>query len=439
MQPPPPRRSPPLWLLALPCAATAFGDRALGPPFLRVGDVLGGAFLVLWCASRQRRAELRQSPAPWSAALAAFVCASLLSGAVAWLAGDTDFAPVEFLKSAARLLFGAALALCSAAALRAAGPGGARLLQATFVASALVGLGLYAAFVGGIELPQALVCGQDRATCSSLYYERRWFGDASPAGLQHDVFARAQGLASEPTRFGTLQALALGALLLRRPLASPPGLGLALVALGGLASFALAPYALMALAAAVFAFELARAGDPALRRRVALWSVLLLGGVLVSPLGPSAQRIVAGRLARMAQGGLDSSALLRVSGGWSMAAQLAASRPLTGVGLGQFDVAVAARRAQLPAAHLLGGSIQGWNALGYVLGTTGGLGLLAFAALLWRALRAQPWAAPVFVLGLFADGTLLAPAFWILLAFYAQPSSELATGTLRSAPAPPGA
>ncbi len=433
MQPQDSRQSPPLWLLVLPCAATAFGDRALGLPWLRVGDVLGGAFLVLWCASRQRRAELRHAPAPWTVALAAFVCAGLLSGAVAFPAGDAGFVPAEFLKSAARLLFGAALALCSAAALRAA------VLQATFVASALVGLGLYAALVSGIDLPQALVCGEQRATCSALYYERRWFGDASPAGLQNDVFARAQGLASEPTRFGTLQALALGALLLRRPLASPPGLGLALVALGGLASFALAPYALMTLAAGVFAFELARGGDAALRRRVALWSALLLGAVLVSPLGPSAQRIVAGRLARMAQGGLDSSAFLRVSGGWTMATQLAATRPLTGVGLGQFDVAVAARRAQLPAAHLLGGSIQGWNALSYVLGTTGALGMLAFVALLWRALRAQPWAAPVFVLGLFADGTLLAPAFWILLALYAQPPSELATGTPRSAPAPPGA
>jgi len=130
------------------------------------------------------------------------------------------------------------------------------------------------------------------------------------------------------------------------------------------------------------------------------------------------------RVQKIATGGLDSSAFLRVAGGWIMAAELVAERPLTGVGLGQFDLGVEALRTHLPAAHLLGGSIQGWNALTYVLGTTGLLGLATFLHLLWRALRTQPAAASVFVLGLFADGTVLGAAFWVFLALYAQPPDD---------------
>ncbi len=423
-------------LLLLAFAAAAFGDRSLGPAWLRVGDVLGGVFLIVWAAAFWR-GEWRGAWPRWSTALALFVGASLLSGSVAWLAGDAGFAPVEFVKSAARLFFGASLALAVAVTLSRAGvPRAARLLQATFAVSGLIGLGLYALLVMGAPLPRSLVCGQERETCSAFYYERRWFGDASPEGLQHDVFVRAQGLSSEPTRFGTLQALALGALLLRRPLAPAPGIGQALVALGALASFALAPYSLLALAGLLFGLDVARSGTRDVRRRVVLVGLLLIFALALPPLGPGVRRIVFGRIERMAQGGLDSSAFLRVSGGWVMARELLAARPLTGVGLGQFDVAVAARRERLPAAHLLGGSIQGWNVLSYVLGTTGVLGLLAFLGLCWSALRPQPWAAPVFVLGLFADGTLLAPAFWVLLALYAQAPDDAVTRRPRSLPAP---
>jgi hypothetical protein len=413
-----------LALVLLPLSAAAFGDRWLGPPWLRAADVLGAAFLGLWVAVFRpvvRREGLRALLPSWTPALALFVGAALLSGAAAALRGDAGFAPVEFLRSAARLLFGATLALAFAAVLRRA-PGGVetRALRLTFVASALVGLTLWGALLAGAPLPRSLACGQGRETCSALYYERRWFGDASPEGLRHDVFARAQGLSSEPARFGFLQALALGALLLRRP-APLPGAAEALVALGALASFSLAAYALLALAALLWGARLARAGASRLRRRAALGALALLLLASVPPLGPTLRRAVVGRIEKMAQGGLDSSAWMRVSGGWALAGAMAAEHPATGVGLGHFDLSVGAWRERLPAAHLLGGGvIQGWNALAYVLGTTGLLGLAAFLHLCWRALRAQPLAAPVFVLGLFADGSVLAPAFWILLALYAR-------------------
>jgi hypothetical protein len=418
-------RQSPLGLIVLPLLALLFGDRWLGPPWLRVADVLGGAFLLLWARVfllGPRRRELGRLLPSWSRALLLFVGAGLLSGFIGWARGDAVFAPSEFLRSAARLVFGALLAVACAVVLRAEGDArSVRALGRASVAAALVGLLLWAALAAGVDLPSSLACGQGRETCSALYYERRWFGDASPEGLRHDVFARAQGLASEPTRFGYLLALPLGLLLLRRPAGAAPGAPEAVIALGVLASFALAAYALLALVGVLFAVRVARDGAPQLRRRG-----LLLAGVLAlvataPPLGPTLRRAVVGRVERMAQGGLDSSAWMRVSGGWALAGAMLRERPLTGVGLGQFDVIVEARREALPDAHLLrGGGVQGWNALAYVLGTTGPLGLLAFLNLCWRALRAQPLAAPVFVLGLFADGTVLAPAFWILLAWYAQ-------------------
>jgi hypothetical protein len=407
-------------LLWLPIAGVALGDRTLGTPWLHVADVACGLFL-LGCALALRAPLARLRLAPWAPALGLFVAAGLLSGAAAYATGAPGFVPLEFARSAARLGFAAALALALDATLALAGSGaGVRVARDAFALAALVGLTLYALVLAGAPLPHELVCGQDRVTCSAYYYERRWFGDASPESLRHDVFLRAQGLAAEPTRFGYLLAMALGLLLLRRPLEPQPDARHALVALGAVASFALAPYALLLLVAALAGWRLARAGAPALRRRVALGVLALSLIVALSPLGSTLHRTVVVRVQKMAAGGLDSSAFLRVAGGWIMAGRLAAERPLTGVGLGQFDLGVEALRARLPAAHLLGGSIQSWNALTYVLGTTGLLGLGAFLHLLWRALRQRPAAAAVFALGLFADGTVLGPAFWVFLALYAQ-------------------
>lgn len=408
-------------LLWLPLGGVALGDRTLFVPWLHVADLACGLFLVLsWPALRARLQTLWRTP--WVPALALFVATALLSGVAAWVTHLPGFVPLEFAKSAARLTFDAALVLALHATLDAAGgTRAARVLRDAFALAALAGLVVYALVLGGAPLPHALVCGDARATCSAYYYERRWFGDASPAGLQHDLFLRAQGLAAEPTRFGYLLAMALGALLLRRPLEPPPGAAHALMTLAALASFALGPYALLLLVATLTVRRLVRHGTPALRRRMALGALALALLVAMPPFGPTLERAVVRRVERIAGGGLDSSASLRVAGGWVMATQLARQRPLTGVGLGQFDVGVEALRARLPAAHLLGGSIQGWNALTYVLGTTGVIGLTAFVWLLWRALRVQPLAAPVFCLGLFADGTVLGVAFWVFLALYAQP------------------
>lgn len=410
-----------LWL---PIAGVALGDRALFVPWLHGADIACGVFLALvaWRAFAQRRRLRWTCLPPWTWALGLFVAAALGSGAVAWAAGARGFAPSEFARSAARLVFDAALALALHVTLLRAGAAYATgVVRDWFAAAAGVGLILYVLLQAGVTLPHELVCGEQRATCSSVYYGRRWFGDASPEGLRDEVFLRAQGLATEPTRFGYLLAMALGVLLLRRPVRSLPDLRHALVALGALGSFALAPYALLALLALLLIGRTMRTASSALRGRVLLGVLLLAGVVAAPPFGATFRSAVALRLHRIAEGQLDSSAFLRVTGGWAMARELVAQRPLTGAGLGHFDLGVTAVRERLPGGHLLDGSIHGWNALTYVLGTTGWLGLAAFVHLLWRALRPQPLAAPVLLLGLFADGAVLGVAFWVFLALYALP------------------
>ncbi len=269
----------------------------------------------------------------WWPALAAFVGTALLSGLPPLWSGS-PFSGEQFLRSAAKLLLYAASALIVHALGRLAGGTTAtsRVRQA-FALSGTLGLALYGALLAGLPLPASLACGDHTTTCSALYYERRWFGDSSPAGLQQDVFPRAQGLASEPTRFGYLQAMALGLLVLGG--AAPVGrgrVGLLLVAASALLSFALAPWALL-LALALLALPHLR--EPRAARRAAGLAALLAALLLaLPPVRAGFEHAVLARLQRLATGPQDSSAALRVVGSWRLATRLAAERPLTGVGLG---------------------------------------------------------------------------------------------------------
>jgi len=78
--------------------------------------------------------------------------------------------------------------------------------------------------------------------------------------------------------------------------------------------------------------------------------------------------------------------------------------------------------------------VQGWNALAYVLATTGVAGLLLFVFFCYAALRRRPALALVFLIGMFADGTVLGPAFWIFLALYADAGDREAARRLSAAP-----
>ena len=102
-----------------------------------------------------------------------------------------------------------------------------------------------------------------------------------------------------------------------------------------------------------------------------------------------------------------------------MALLLAREHPVVGVGLGNFDVRVTQVAPLTPGGHMIDGKVQGWNALAYVLATTGAVGLVLFVLFVYVALRPQPALALVFLLGMFADGTVLGPAFWVFLVLYA--------------------
>ena len=181
-------------------------------------------------------------------ALAALIVTALLSGLVPWLAGDSPFEPLEFLKSFSKLLLYAATTLVLWQVARAAGrQTTTNVVSGAFALAGAIGVLIYVALLLGAPVPRAVACGEHPDTCSALYYERRWFGDATPAGLERDVFLRAQGVAAEPTRFGALQAMALGFLLLSSFAAAPGLVRLGLVVLSALLSFALAPYGLLAI------------------------------------------------------------------------------------------------------------------------------------------------------------------------------------------------
>lgn len=404
-------------LLWLPLLGVALGTRAFGLP-VPLADLALAAFcgLALLLLGPSLRAGLPR----WWPSLLAFVACALLSG-LPPLLGGSPFSGEQFLRSAAKLLLYAAGTLLVYAAAHLAGSGAtAARTRDAFALSGGLALLIYAALSLGLPVPARLACGEHTATCSALYYERRWFGDSSPAGLQQDVFPRAQGLASEPTRFGYLQAMALGLLVLGDASASAAaGPRQLLVAGSALLSFALAPWALL-LALGLLALPRLWRSRSALRP--AVLALLLAAGLLaLPPVRAGLEHAVLARVLRLAGGEQDSSAMLRVVGSWRLAGRLALERPLTGVGLGNFDVAVTAWRAEFPERVFLEGDIQGWNALAHVLGTTGVLGTAAFLGLLLSALRRSPARLALFGLSLFADGAVLSAPFWVFLALYALP------------------
>lgn len=422
MSPEPARDASPLprALLWLPVAGVA-----LGQPFVRPGVSVADVCLALFTAAALVTLAKRRTLAPWppwAPWLAAFCAWALLGGLGLMARGEPGFSPAEFAKSAAKLLFYSTAAVALALVLRRETEGRAqRAVLWSFAAAAAVAVALYAAMVAGSPRARELVCGETDWCNEAYYYERRWFGDSSPRGLREGVFVRAVGLASEPSRLGLLMSLALGYLLLgtrgvwRRPWP------LALIAAAAVLAFSLAGYALLipvlALAGGRLLGEERRvrrgAALAALAVVVAFAAVPVVRATLEGPIGRRAHRFLTG------QGG-DESARLRLLGSWDIALALVERHPLEGIGLGHFDRRVPEIRNRLPGGEALDDTVQGWNALAYVLATTGAVGLLLFVFLCYAALRRHPALALVFLLGMFADGTVLGPAFWVFLALYAS-------------------
>jgi hypothetical protein len=401
-------------LLWLPLGGIAIGQRFLFPG-ISVADVCVGAFmaLALW---RLRDAPWR--PPDWAPWLAAFCAWAIVSGG--WAAAtDPAFSGREFAKSLAKLLYYAAAAVLVARAVREAGLRATlRVAALAFAIAAGVAVALYAAMAAKAPLPYDLICGPADPRCTSAYYyELRWFGDNTARSFREGVYLRAMGLAGEPARLGVVLGLALGFLLLA-PRGRPP-LGLAaLVALAAVLTFSLAAYALLLPVLALFAWRLWRAAG--VRSRWAWAAAFVLVAVAcLPPVARTLHRSIVVRSQRILEGRADSSARLRVIGSWDLAVLLARHHPLTGVGLGNFDVRVSQAAPLVPGGHLVDEHVQGWNASAYVVATTGAVGLLLFLLTLYAALRRAPALGFVFLLGSFADGTVLGPAFWVFLALYA--------------------
>jgi len=421
-------------LLWLPAAGVALGQPFVAPG-ISAADVCLALFvpLALVMLLRRRPRPVWPSWAPW---LAAFCAWALLGGAWLMARGEPGFSVLEFAKSAAKLMFYSAAAVLLALVLRDETEERAqRVVLWSFAGAAAVAVLLYAAMVAGVPLARDLACGETVPCNAAYYYELRWLGDSSPRGLREGVFVRAVGLASEPSRLGLLMSLALGYLLLGTRGALRRPWPVALIAAAAVLAFSLAGYALLLPVLFIAALRLLGEEGRARRRAAlaALAGLAILAAVppvratLEGPIGRRAQRLLSG------QGG-DESARLRLLGSWDMALALVERHPLVGIGLGHFDRRVPEVRDRLPGGQALDETVQGWNALAYVLATTGVAGLLLFVFFCYAALRRRPALALVFLIGMFADGTVLGPAFWIFLALYADAGDREAARRLSAAP-----
>ncbi|MET0555236.1 MAG: hypothetical protein ABW221_19495 [Vicinamibacteria bacterium] len=408
------RRLSPVDILWIPLAGVALGQRFVLPG-VSIADLCLGAFVAL--ALRGQRGEPWRWP-PWAPWLGAFVGWVFVAGFVA--SRDPLFSTAEFARSAVKLVFyaGAAVVLARTVATVGLEQTG-HMTARVFAVSAAVAIAVYLALFAHVPLPYDLICGHPECR-TAYYYELRWFGDGSARGLREGVFLRAQGLAGEPARLGLLLGMALAFLLLSRRVR--PRLALAaVVAVAAVLTFSLAGYALLLPVLALFGLRLLWS-SPHQRRWAAGVLLALLAVAALPPVARTLQRSIVVRSQRILEGRADSSARLRVLGSWDLALLLAQQHPLTGVGLGNFDVRVTQVAPMMPGGHMVDGKVQGWNALAYVLATTGAVGLVLFLLLAYVALSPQPALAIVFLLSMFADGTVLGPAFWVFFVLYAAGS-----------------
>ena len=413
-KPAPARRPFVLALLALPIAGVALGQRFVVPG-ASIADLTLGATIVLglaYFAYEARRSGWPRLP-DWTRWLLPFWAWGVAGGIVHIVTETETFSAEEFWKSAAKLTFYAVAALVMALVIKAA-PSEApvRMVLNAFAVAGGVAIVVYLAMLIKLPLPYQLLWahGADAAYYSDLW----WYGGTHEA---RQVFLRAQGLASEPSRLGYLQGMALAYLWLKPGSRVRFGLRVALILFSLLLSFSLTAYIFMTPIAALAIYERWRSGRIRLQRRA-----LLVAGALVLvllPAAPVAYTTVAVRAMRSFSGAGDSSSFLRLQGNWTITYYLLETSPVMGVGLGNFDIVAYNLRAFIFQGYYIGKDTQGWNVLAYVLATMGVPGLLLLLGMLASAFRGRGWLCVPFFLSMFADGTLLGAAYWLFLALYA--------------------
>lgn len=410
----PPRRPFPQAWMALPIAGVALGQRFVLPG-ASIADLTLAAFTALGLAHLARVARetgRRPSLPPWWRWLFALWAWALVGGAVHVLSGTELFSLLEFWKSLAKLSFYAVAVVVMALALRdspRAAP--SRMVLTAFGATGAVAIALYVAMRMGLPLPYRLLWGH--GTEASYFSDLWWFGGQHEA---RNVFLRAQGVASEPSRLGYLQCMALAYLFLGPGARVRLGLRLILIVVSLLLTFSLTAYALLLPVVALTLLTRWRVRRLETQRRGLVLAAAVV--LLLLPLAPTIYKTVVVRAVRAVAGAGDTSSFLRVKGNWKMTYYLLETSPVVGVGLGNFDVVAWDLRAFLFDGYLISKDTQGWNVFAYVLATLGAPGLLLLLALLVSAFRGRGRLAVPYVLGMFADGTFLGVAFWLFFALY---------------------
>lgn len=410
------RRFPPV-LVALPIFGVALGQRFVLPG-TSIADLTLAVTTVLGLVHLAREARTAGWPRVpgWTRWLAALWAWAVAGGVVHMLSETETFSPVEYTKSLAKLTFYAVAVIVLVLVVRDAPPSAPpRMVLTAFAVAGATAIVLYLAMLLKFPLPYHLLWGHgpDAAYFSDMW----WFGGSHEASR---VFLRAQGLTSEPSKLGYLQAMALAYLLLKPGPRGHFGVRFAVILLSLLLSFSLTAYLLLAPIAVVAFFDRWRSGRIQLRRQAVAVAAAMV--ILLVPIAPTAYQTIVVRAMRSLTGAADSSSFLRVQGNWKMTYFLLETSPVVGVGLGNFDIVAWDLRAFIFQGFLIEKETQGWNVLAYVLATTGLPGLLLLLGMLGSALRGRPGLALAFVLGMFADGTFLGAAYWLFLALYSTDS-----------------
>ena len=406
------RPFPQAWM-ALPIAGVALGQRFVLPG-ASIADLMLAAFTAMGLAhlARAAREAGRPSLPPWSKWLLALWLWALAGGAVHILTEMEPFSALEFWKSLAKLSFYSVAAVVMALALRDAPRDlPARMVLTAFGVAGAVAIVVYVAMLLGAPVPYRLLWGHGPS--AAYFSDLWWFGGPHEA---RRVFLRAQGVASEPSRLGYLQCMALAYLLLRPGARVRLGLRLGLIVVSLLLTFSLTAYALLLpIVILTVATQWRNWSVERPRRALAVAAVVV---ALLLPLAPTMYKTVVVRAIRSVSGAGDASSFLRVQGNWKMTYYLLETSPVVGVGLGNFDVVAWDLRAFLFDGYLIERDTQGWNVFAYVLATLGVPGLLLLLAMLLSAFRGRGRLALPFVLGMFADGTFLGAAYWLFFALY---------------------
>ena len=374
----------PSLLVALPVAGVALGQRFVLPG-ASIADLTLAATIGLGLVYLVRQAKTTGWPRlpRWTRWLAALWAWAAAGGLVHVLSETETFSAAEFSKSLAKLTFYALGVIVLTMAVRAAAPPTPpRVVLIAFALAGAAAIVLYVAMLLKVPLPYQLLWGHgpDAAYFSDLW----WYGGTHEA---RRIFLRGQGLTSEPSKLGYLQAMALAYLLLKPAPRVRFGVGILLILLSLMLTFSLTAYAMLLPILVLAVFYRFQSGSFRIGRKALIAAAVTL--LLAAPIAPTVYSTVVVRAMRSLTGAADTSSSLRVQGNWKMTYYLLETSPVVGVGLGNFDIVAWDLRAFIFQGYLIGRETQGWNVLAYVLATTGLPGLILLLGMLVSAFRGR--------------------------------------------------